>query len=123
MMNKKPEGVTAFYDGTKLLGLNGDGNSYMVFFYAVSTLANQWLDIWIDITGGTGTPANLAKLYPYTDNFPKGSGFAKGVLYSLPVAYSRDTWEANGGVVKVRSNANVDVYGMTYNVKRYHQGR
>ena len=118
---QKPADITTFYDGTVITGRNGDNLDIQIYFKAEPSVANQWLEIWIDITGGTGTPANLAKLYTQTFAFPKGSGVERGILYSLPSAYTLGTWEANGGVVKIRSNASVDIYNVVYNFDRSHK--
>lgn len=118
-----PYDITEFYNGTtkKITGRNGDNLDIMVYFKAVPNAANQYIDIWIDITGGTGTPTNLANLYKQTFSFPKGSGVERGILYALPSAYTLNTWEANGGSVYVRSNANLSVYEINYNFDRSHK--
>ena len=120
---QKPLDVTTFYDGTVITGRNGDNLDVQIYFYAVPTSVSQWIDIWIDITGGTGLPANLSNLYRQTFTFPKSTGVERGILYALPSAYTLDTWQANGGVVKVRSNAALDIYGINYNLDRSHKAR
>ncbi len=116
-----PSHVDTFYDGTVITGRNGDNLDAMIYFYAIPSNNSQTMDIWIDITGGTGTPNNLANLYRQTINFPKGIGEPLGVLYSLPSAYTLDTWEANGGVVKIRTTHSLKVYGATYNFDLSHK--
>ena len=121
--SQKPYDITEFYNGTtkKIIGRNGDNLDLMIYFTAVPTAPNQYVDIWIDITAGVGTPVNLANLYRQTFSFPKGSGVERGILYALPSAYTLDTWEANGGVVYVRSNAPLSIYNINYNFDRTHK--
>lgn len=119
--SQKPSDITTFYDGSVITGRNGDNLDVQIYFYAVPSLANQWLDVWIDITGGTGTPTTLAKLYSQSFSFPKGSGIERGVLYALSSAYTLNTWEINGGQVKVRTNGSLSVYGIVFNFDRSHK--
>ena len=114
--SQKPTDVTSFYTGGKITGINGDGIAMQLFFYATPTSADQFIDIWIDIGSGS-------KVYPQTFSFPKGAGQARGIMYTLPAAYTLGTWQANGGTVKVRSNAACTAYGMTYNISRNHKAR
>jgi len=100
-----------------ITGRNGDGLDVMIYFKAKSTAIDQWLDIWIDIGGSIG------ELYRQTFSFPKGTGTERGILYALPSAYTLNTFEANGGKVKVRSNNNVEVYLFNFNFDRSHKAR
>lgn len=115
--SQKPADITAFYDGTVITGRNGDNLDIMIYFKAVPSVVNQWLDIWIDIGGTVG------ELYRQTFNFPRGAGTERGILYALPSAYTLGTWEANGGSVYVRSNASCDIYRINYNFDRSHKAR
>lgn len=121
--SQKPSDITAFYDSTtqKILGRNGDGLGISLFFFAVPSAANQSIDMYIDITGGTGTPASLAKLYRQTFPFPKGAGTARGILFDVTSAYTLNTWDTNGGDVYVESASDFDVYGMIFNFVRTHK--
>lgn len=98
-------------------GRNGDNLDVMIYFKAKSSVVSQWLDIWIDIGGAVG------ELYRLTESFPKGSGVARGILYPLPSAYTRGTFEANNGTVYVRSNGSVEIYSINFNFDRNHKGR
>lgn len=122
---QKPIDVSDFYDSTtqKILGRNWDGLWFTIFFYAVPSVQNQSFDGYIDITWGTGTPANLAKLYPNTIPFPKGSGVERGVSFDVTAAYTLWTWEANWGDFYVESNADFDIYGIIFNFNRNHKAR
>lgn len=122
---QKPSDVAEFYnvpgdyDGTnaKITGRNGDNLDVMIYFKAVPSAANQWIDMWIDIGGSVG------ELYRQTFEFPKGASVERGVLYALPSAYTLNTWEANGGTVYVRSNANLNIYAINFNFDRSHKAR
>lgn len=121
--SQKPSDVSTFYDGTVITGRNGDNLDLMLYFTAVPSVVNQWLEVWLDITGGTGSPSNFANLYKQTFVFPRGAGEPRGVLFSLPSAYTLETWEANGAVVRCRSNATTSIYGINYNLDRSHKAR
>lgn len=112
-------GATATVNGTisnpYITGRNGDNLDIMLYFKAVPSTVNQWIDIWIDIDGAVG------ELYRQTFDFPRGSGVERGVLYALPSAYTLNTWEANGGIIYVRSNATLDIYNINFNFDRSHK--
>jgi hypothetical protein len=112
---QKPVDISTFYNGTTITGRNGDALDIMIYFKAVPSAANQWLDMWIDIGGSVG------ELYRQTFSFPRGSGVERGILYSLSSAYTLGTWEANGGTVYIRSNASVDIYQINFNFDRSHK--
>ena len=121
--SQKPTDITTFYDGTTITGRNGDALDFMIYFKATPSAINQSLDVYVDITGGTGTPANLARLYEQTFSFPRGSGVERGILYALPSAYTLNTWQANGGVVYIRSDAALTLHSINYNFDRTHKAR
>lgn len=113
---QKPAYITTeYYDGSGILGRNGDGLDIMIYYFAVPTAPSQYVDTWIYIGGSVG------RLYTKTDQFPKGAGQPYGVIYPLPSAYTRDTWEANKGTVYIRSNAVLNVYGMVFNFDTSHR--
>lgn len=120
---QKPTDIATFYDGTTITGRNGDGLLITFEFIAVPTNVNTTeIEIWIDITGGTGTPVALANLYRRLETFEKGVGAEKTITYSI-AAYTLGTWEANGGVVKVRTNGTCDIFGTRYILHRTHKAR
>lgn len=120
---QKPTDVSTFYDSTtqKILGRNGDWLGITIFFYAIPSAQNQYIDCYIDITWWTGTPANFAKLYPQTIPFPKGSWVERGITFDVTAAYTLWTWEANWGDFYVESNAPIDIYWVIYNFNRNHK--
>jgi len=113
--SQKPSDIATFYDGSVITGRNGDALDMMLYFKAVPSAANQWLEVWVDIGGAVG------ELYKQTFVFPKGASVERGIVYGLPSAYTLGTWEANGATVYVRSNAIVDIYKINYNFDRTHK--
>lgn len=110
-----PSDIDSFYESGKITGRNGDNLDAMIYFWAVPSATNAELDIWIDIGGSIGA------IYVQTIYF-RGTS-AKGVLYSLPSAYTGATWEANGGIIKIKPSVNMQFYGMTYNFDRSHKAK
>lgn len=113
-------GATATVDTLRngyITGREDDNLDIMIYFKAVPSNVSQWLDVWIDIGGAVG------ELYRETFSFPKGSGVARGVLYSLSAAYTRNTFEANGGTIYIRSDASLDIYGINANFDRSYKAR
>lgn len=106
-----------------ITGRNGDGLDIMLYFYAVPTNVSQTMDVWLDLTDGVGTPANLARLYAETYSFPKGVGIERGIKINFSSAYNRDTWEANGGRIWINSSHALTIYGINFNFDRSHKAR
>lgn len=113
--SQKPSDITSFYDGSVITGRNGDNLDVQIYFKAVPSAANQWLEVWVDIGGSVG------ELYRETFAFPKGSGVERGIMYSLASSYTLGTWEANGGTVYIRSDAQADIYDIVFNFDRSHK--
>lgn len=114
-----PQDITKFYDevGQTLEGLNGDGVSLTIEMTARPVTATvTYLDVGIDIGGAVGI------IYPRTITFPKGNGVDRTFSFSF-TGYQLDTWEANGGTVKVKANANMEIYGVRYVITRTHKAR
>ena len=116
---QKPIDVTTFYDGTVITGRNGDGINITTEFKCRPTGAgvNPRLTVSIDIGGGIG------ELYPRDFFLTKGTGVTHNFLTSFN-AYTLDTWEANGGTVKVTAtNENIEIYDIRYVITRTHKAR
>ena len=112
----KPLDVVTFYDGSVITGRNGDGLSLTLELKATpASGTNTYLEIWLDIGSGT------APVYPHTIPFVKGlTTYNLNVSYS---AYTLSTWEANGAIVKVRSNTNCTIHGIRYILTRTSKAR
>jgi hypothetical protein len=121
--SEKPADVTTFYDGTAITGQNGDGLLVTIDFIAKPTSpSTTFVEVWIDITGGTGTPTNLANLYKRIVSFPKGNGVERPINFTFG-GYTLGTWETNGGIVKIVANGTCDVYDIRYVITRTHKAR
>ena len=115
--SQKPSDVTTFYDGSVITGRNGDGIAITVDLVATPTSASATnVEIWFDIGGSVG------ELYRRILTFPKGSGVARAINFSV-AGYTLNTWEANGATVYIRSNGPVNVYGMRYVITRTHKAQ
>jgi hypothetical protein len=115
--DQKPPDITTFWDATsqEITGRDGDNLDLMFYWKCTPNSINSELDIWIDIGGAIG------ELYRQTILF-RGTT-EKGVMYTLPSAYTRATWETNGGKIYVRSTSDMTMYGFTFNFDRSHKGR
>ena len=110
-----PDDITAFYDGEVITGREGDGMIVTINFDALPTNANTtYLEVWIDIGGSVG------ELYRRIVSFPKGNGVVRPVTMSTAV-YTLDTWESNGGTVRVSANNTCDIYDIRYLFHRLHK--
>jgi len=112
-------GATATVDVNRnaiITGRNGDNLDIMIYFKALPSSTNAELEIWVDIGGSIG------ELYKQTIYFRGAT--EKGVLYTLPSAYTLGTWEANGGEVKIKAiGANFDIYNINFNFDRSHKAK
>lgn len=119
--SQKPIDISAFYDGTVITGRNGDDIIISIDFTVVpNEVGTTLIEVWLDITGGTGTPLNLANLYRRAFNFPKGTGVERKISFSQS-GYTLGTWQDNGAVVKVRTNGAASIFDVGYIIKRTHK--
>ena len=117
--SQKPDDVTTFYDSASqtITGRNGDAINIVIEFKArPNTSATTRLSVTIDIGGTVG------EIYPRDFVLAKGNGVEHYYLSSFN-AYTLDTWEANGGTVKIRSTASTDIYDIRYVITRTHKAR
>ena len=98
-----------------ITGRNGDSIDIMIYFKCVPSAINSEIDVWINIGGGIG------ELYRQTLYF-RGTT-EKGAMYSIPSGYTLGTWEANGGVIYLKSSVNMQVYGVNLNIDRSHKAQ
>ena len=114
-----PTDITTFYDGTVITGRYGDGINLTIDFKCKPTTsaANPRLTVAIDIGGG------IPELYTRDFVLAKGSGVEHNYLSSFN-AYTFDTWEANGGTLKISAdNDDIEVYDIRYVITRTHKAR
>ena len=112
---QKPADIATFYNGSVIPGRNGDGVAIGIelTFTPSSALASS-IAVSIDIGGAVG------ELYIQEYAVLKGSGVAHKIAYSTP-AYMLDTWEANGGAVKVFCDGPGDITLVRYVIHRMHK--
>ena len=121
--SQKPTDIATFYDGTKIIGRDGDGIAVTVNFTAVPTVtASDEVLVWVDITAGTGTPAKLANIFKNITSFKQGVGIERPISLTFS-GYTASTWETNGGRLKIQSNGACNIYGISYTITRTHKAR
>jgi len=112
---QKPADIATFYDGSVITGREGDGVAIGVeLTFTPSSGAASLITVAIDIGGAVG------ELYVQEYTILHGSGVAHKVAY-VANAYQLDTWEANGGLVKVVANGPGDVTLVRYVIQRLHK--
>jgi hypothetical protein len=114
---QKPSDIAAFYSSGLITGREGDGIAFaaeMTFMPDDGTASN--LSLAIDIGGSVG------EVYPAEYPIIHGALVAHKISYNIS-AYTLDTWEANGGVVKVEVDGPGVVSGVRYVIHRIHKAR
>lgn len=117
--SQTPVDIDTFYDGTVIKGREGDGISVTIEFKCrpSGAGANPRLTVSIDIGGSIG------EIYVRDFFLTKGSGVEHNYLSSFN-AYNLNTWEANGGTVKVlATNEDIEIYNIRYVITRTHKAR
>lgn len=117
--SQKPIDVTTFYDSTTstITGRNGDGINIVIEFKArPNTSSVTRLTLAIDIGGAVG------EIYIRDFVLAKGNNVEHYYLSSFNT-YTLDTWETNGGAVKITSTDSVDIYDIRYVITRTHKAR
>lgn len=111
----EPVGLPLYGDG-KIRGFEGDALTITVEMAAKPTTGTEtYLDMAIDI-GGT-----IGRIFPSTKSFPRGLGFERYFHFTVG-CYTLDTWEANGGTVVIRPNADIEIYNIRYVITRSYDG-
>ncbi|MAM29838.1 MAG: hypothetical protein CMC13_12515 [Flavobacteriaceae bacterium] len=117
--SQKPTDIATFYDATTqtITGRNGDAINISVEFKARPNSSSVTrLTVAIDIGGAVG------EIYIRDFVLSKGNNVEHYYLSSFN-AYTLDTWENNGGTVKVVSTASTDIYDIRYIISRVHKAR
>lgn len=115
--SQKPTDIATFYDGTAILGRNGDGLAGDLTVKIKPSINRTTVKLLIDIGGTVG------EIYPTETILDKGASVEHIVHLRFPSGYTLDTWEANGGTVKIISDEAVDIYGINYLLTRTHKAR
>ncbi|WP_027137524.1 hypothetical protein [Gaetbulibacter saemankumensis] len=117
--SQKPIDITEFYDATNsvITGRNGDGINVVIEFKIRPTV-NQTtkITVAIDIGGAVG------EIYKRDFITSKGLNVEHYYVSSFD-AYTLDTWETNGGMVKIVSDYSAEIYDIRYIITRTHKAR
>ncbi|TNJ42166.1 hypothetical protein KFZ70_15375 [Tamlana fucoidanivorans] len=116
---QKPIDVTSFYDimTSTITGRNGDGINVMIEF-KIKPIVNQTTKITVAIDIG----GSIGELYKRDFITSKGLNVEHYYVSSFN-AYTLDTWEANGGTVKIVSDYAAEIYDIRYVITRTHKAR
>lgn len=120
--SQKPSDIPYFYIDSglnKITGRNGDGITVMMEFKArpTSVASDVRLKHTVDIGGGIG------EIYPRDFPITKGNGVEHYIMSSF-TGFTLNTWEANGGVIKIEAfNSNIEIYDIRYVITRTHKAR
>lgn len=108
-----PLGVTTFYDGTVIKGLEGDGMNILIEFKIKPTsVAATTIEVWFDI--------GLNPLFKRLTGFPKGNGVERPISFTT-LAFNGATWAANGATIKFNVNGSAEIYDIRYLIARVHK--
>lgn len=113
--SEKPSDITAFYSAGKITGREGDGIAVgieLTFTPDDATASNLY--VAIDIGGAIG------EIYPKDFPITGGASVAHKISYNI-TAFTLDTWEANGGTVKVEADGPGVVSTVRYVIHRIHK--
>lgn len=112
---QKPSDVTTFYDGSVITGRTGDGVAIGIELTFTPTSNGTFeFVVSVDIGGSIG------ELYAQSYPVEKGSGVGHKIAYSA-IAYQLDTWQANGGAVKVVCSGAGNITAVRYVIQRTHR--
>ena len=116
---QKPIDVDTFYDPATqtITGRDGDAINITIELKAKPTTSSvSRLTIAIDIGGPVG------EIYVQDFVMAKGRNIEHRFLSSFN-AYTLNTWQANGGTVKIKASGASEVYNIRYVISRVHNAR
>lgn len=114
---QKPDDVSSFYSSSLITGRAGDSIGVgieFVFTPSDGTASNLFMAIDI---GGT-----FGELYARDFPIFRGAGVPHKISYNIQ-AYTLNTWEANGGSVKVEADGPGVITDVRYVVHRLHKAK
>ena len=114
-----PIDITTFYNGSTILGREGDGLNLTISF-AVNPTTNNTTRVTVapDIGGAIG----IIEDYEVDTTFSRGLGVVQRFLKSYD-AFTLDTWQANGATLKIKADQGCEIYGIRYLFTRTHKAR
>ena len=104
-----------YYNGTHILGRNGDAYLIALRFKAEPQSPNTFCQFTYNIGEPVGSlPARLI-------TFPKGAGIEQNIKFS-GVEYTLDTWQSNGALVQVLCDGgDVEFWDISYEFFNLHK--
>lgn len=112
-----PPNVTDFYDSTTgriIVDTIGDGMNFTFLFNIISSQEKTNISFGVDIGGGIGRIFNDKII----------ATESAGVLTAISLSFSGymlGTWAANGGVVQIKPQHDIEISNITYVIGRYHK--
>lgn len=114
---QKPADMVTFYDGSVITGRTGDAVAIGIELTFTPTATGLYeFVVSIDLGGSIG------ELYASQYPINKGNGVAHKIAYTA-IAYQLDTWQTNGGTVKVVCDGPGDITAVRYVIQRTHKAR
>ena len=112
-----PSDIDSFYEDGKITGRSGDGVGIAIRFkMQASTNGLVAFNTGVDIGGDFGV------IFETNHTPPKGRNTEQPITHSFQ-GYQLDTWEANGGVVKIAPRNAIRVYDIQFFIQRLHKAR
>lgn len=109
--------VSSFSYDFAMTGREGDGLLFTFECWVIPTSpSTTYVETSVDIAGVVG------EIYPRLFTFPKGQGIVRPISFSIG-GYTLDTWESNGGQIKIIGNGTFNLYGARVVLTRTHKAR
>ena len=105
----KPIDIPSLFTGGKITGINGETRQITVSFGIKPTtnVSNPRVTVTVDIGGAIGI------LTDYSRDFTMSRGKDNEHRYlSSFTVFTRDTWEANGGQLKIKTTTDCELYNV-----------
>lgn len=114
---QKPSDITALYNGTYITGRTGDSIGLgleLTFTPSDGTASNFYMAV--DIGGAVG------EIYPRDFPIFRGASVPHKISYNI-LAYTLDTWAANGGIVRVECDGPGSITAVRFVIHSLHRAR
>lgn len=121
LVDQLPTGVTALYNGTRLVS-NDNRAAYMIriSFTASNSSQTGSYELTVDISAaGDGSNPILSR----SGSFIRGANNPQPISYS-ELYFSRETFVTNGALIRFTSLAGItSIYNVVYVIAKIHKGR